>query len=192
MKNWGTGCDNWEQDCFYCSHCPHQADCWSNSAQMAVAKIQGTTCSPHICGIVTFRNVPGGTEVCVNVIGLPPYQPAQGDKPPVGPHGFHIHEFENCQEGDPDNPFVKAGGHWNPSKQPHGNHAGDFPVLFSNHGKAKMCFFTDKFKVADVIGKSVVIHENPDDYRSQPAGASGKRLACGAIKWYRTDCCPFC
>jgi len=65
---------------------------------------------------------------------------------------------------------------------PHGNHAGDFPVLFSNNGVARMCFFTNKFKVADIIGKAVVIHQNPDDYRTQPAGDSGKRLACGVIK----------
>jgi Cu-Zn family superoxide dismutase len=65
---------------------------------------------------------------------------------------------------------------------PHGNHAGDFPVLFSNHGVARMCFFTDKFTVQDVLGKMLVIHENPDDYRTQPAGDSGRRLACGEIK----------
>jgi superoxide dismutase, Cu-Zn family len=66
--------------------------------------------------------------------------------------------------------------------QPHGNHVGDFPVLFSNYGYAYMCFFTDKFKVADIIGKLVVIHENSDDYRTQPAGNSGKKLACGVIR----------
>jgi superoxide dismutase, Cu-Zn family len=43
-------------------------------------------------------------------------------------------------------------------------------------------FFTDKFNVQEVIGKSVIIHENPDDYRTQPAGNSGKKLACGVIK----------
>jgi Cu-Zn family superoxide dismutase len=44
-----------------------------------------------------------------------------------------------------------------------------------------MCFFTDKFKVKDIIGKSIVIHQSPDDYRTQPSGASGKKLACGVI-----------
>lgn len=78
---------------------------------------------------------------------------------------------------------MKSGGHWNPTGAPHGNHAGDFPVLFSNHGKAQMCFLTDKFPVADIIGKAVVIHENPDDYRTQPAGSSGRRIACGIIQW---------
>lgn len=45
-----------------------------------------------------------------------------------------------------------------------------------------MTFFTDKFKVRDIIGKSLVIHENPDDYRTQPAGNSGRKIACGVIK----------
>lgn len=45
-----------------------------------------------------------------------------------------------------------------------------------------MTFFTNKFNVAQIIGKSVIIHESPDDYRTQPSGASGKMLACGVIK----------
>jgi Cu-Zn family superoxide dismutase len=84
--------------------------------------------------------------------------------------------------GDPEDPFMDAGSHWNPDNQPHGNHAGDFPVLFSNNGQAKMKFFTDRFKVRDVIGKTVIIHQSPDDYRTQPSGNSGKRLACGIIR----------
>jgi len=47
-----------------------------------------------------------------------------------------------------------------------------------------MWFYTNKFSVEDVIGKAVIIHENPDDYRSQPAVDAGKRLACGVIRWY--------
>jgi Cu-Zn family superoxide dismutase len=47
---------------------------------------------------------------------------------------------------------------------------------------AIMHFFTDRFSVEDVIDKTVIIHQNPDDYRSQPAGNSGKRLACGVIR----------
>ncbi|WP_201260037.1 superoxide dismutase family protein [Tissierella sp. P1] len=45
-----------------------------------------------------------------------------------------------------------------------------------------MSFFTDKFKPEDIIGRSVIIHQNPDDYRTQPAGNSGKRIACGVIR----------
>ncbi len=147
----------------------------------AVAYIQGGPLAPNIRGTVTFRDVQGGTIVCADIYGLPEYQPAAGGKSPIGPHGFHIHTQGDCSPGDAQNPFPSAGEHWNPYNQPHGNHAGDFPVLFSNHGRAYMCFFTDKFKVADVIGKSVIIHENPDDYRTQPAGNSGKKLACGVI-----------
>ncbi len=148
----------------------------------AVAEVKGGPLAPQLTGTVRFKDVPGGTEVLAEIRGLPQYQPACGDNPPIGPHGFHIHENGNCEIGDPTNPFQAAGGHWNPTWQPHGNHAGDFPVLFSNHGYSLMAFFTDKFKVADIIGKSIIIHQNPDDYRTQPAGNAGKRLACGIIK----------
>jgi Cu-Zn family superoxide dismutase len=148
----------------------------------ATAQIIGGPLAPRIRGIVYLRDVSGGTEIYVNVSGLPPYRPAQENSPPIGPHGFHLHENGDCTVGDPTNPFQNAGGHWNPTNQPHGNHAGDFPVLFSNHGSAMMIFFTDKFHVADVLGRTVIIHENPDDYRSQPSGDAGRRLACGLIR----------
>lgn len=148
----------------------------------AIAEIRGGPLAPRLCGVVEFRDVPGGTEVSAVVTGLPRYRPADGDRPQIGPHGFHIHEGGSCQVGDPANPFQAAGDHWNPDNQPHGNHAGDFPVLFSNHGFACMTFFTDRFSVCDIIGKTVIIHQSPDDYRTQPAGAAGKRLACGVIR----------
>lgn len=150
--------------------------------RMAVAHIAGGSLAPDLRGTVTFTQVRGGTEVAVEVNGLPSYRPAMDGKPQIGPHGFHIHQNGTCTVGDPSNPFQSAGGHWNPTNQPHGNHAGDFPVLFSNNGYSKMTFFTDKFNVAQIIGKSVIIHEGPDDYKTQPSGASGKRLACGVIK----------
>jgi len=148
----------------------------------AIANIKGGPIRPQIQGVVIFYEVPNGTWVCIEVKGLPPYQPATNGQDPIGPHGFHIHEFGNCEVGDPQNPFQAAGGHWNPTNQPHGNHAGDFPVLFSNQGYARMCFFTNAFIPYQVIDKSVIIHLNPDDYRTQPAGDSGKRLACGVIQ----------
>lgn len=153
----------------------------STSCSLARAHIVGGPLAPQIRGYVIFRNVPGGTVVYVNISGLPPYHPAENDQAPIGPHGFHIHENGDCTIGDPENPFQAAGGHWNPDNQPHGNHVGDFPVLFSNHGYAIMSFFTDRFKPKDIVGKSIIIHQNPDDYRSQPAGNAGKRLACGVI-----------
>jgi Cu-Zn family superoxide dismutase len=159
-------------------YCPEE-----NDRQVACAIIHGGPLAPKLKGKVFFEEVSGGTCVAVEVWGLPPYRPAQNDQQPIGPHGFHLHEKGICKVGDPNNPFMAAGSHWNPTNQPHGNHAGDFPVLFSNHGVAMVTFFTDKFTVADVVGKSVIIHQNPDDYRTQePAGNAGKRLACGVIK----------
>lgn len=150
--------------------------------RLAEARIKGGPLAPRLRGVVRFTEVPGGTWVTVNVNGLPTYRPARGEKDPIGPHGFHIHTKGDCSVGNPEKPFEAAGGHWNPTNQPHGNHAGDFPVLFSNRGRAVMAFFTDRFTVADVIGKAIMIHESPDDYRTQPAGDAGRRLACGAIR----------
>ena len=154
--------------------------CNDNNA-LAVARIMGGNLYPDIQGTVYFKDVPNGTMVTAIIWGLPLYQPATSNSQPIGPFGFHIHEYGVCMITDPNNPFESAGEHYNPTNQPHGNHVGDFPVLFSNHGYAKMEFFTDKFKPGEVIGRSVLIHENPDDYRSQPAGNSGKRIACGVI-----------
>jgi Cu-Zn family superoxide dismutase len=157
---------------------------YPNPEQTAIAQMTGGPLASAIQGYVLFQTVPGGTWVTVNLSGLPSYQPANGQRPPVGPHGFHLHELADCSIGNPQDPFLAAGGHWNPDNQPHGNHAGDFPVLFSNHGKAMLSFFTDRFQVTKALDHTVVIHQNPDDYRSQPAGNAGKRLACGVIKPY--------
>lgn len=137
---------------------------------------------PGIRGLVTFADIRGGVMVCADIAGLPPYRPAEGEKQPVGPFGFHIHERGMCEPGDPSKPFEGCGGHWNPTDQPHGNHAGDFPVLVADGGRAKMCFITGRFTVDDILGRSVMVHENPDDYRTQPAGNSGRRIACGSIR----------
>lgn len=147
----------------------------------AYAHLKGSMYAPNLSGSVYFYSVKGGTEVFVEVWGLPLYKPASNEHDPISPFGFHIHEYGVCEISNPDDPYISAGGHYNPTNQPHGNHAGDFPVLFSNNGYARMSFFTDKFKPRDIIGKSVIIHQNPDDYRSQPAGNSGKRIACGVI-----------
>lgn len=164
------------------SNCEEQTEC----GLIACAKIKGGPLAPSIKGTVFFEDTSKGVWVRVKVSGLPKYQPAKGNRQPIGPHGFHLHDTGKCAMDNAE-PFMSAGGHFNPTKQPHGNHAGDFPVLFSNHGLAMMSFFTDKFCVEDIIGKSVIIHENPDDYRTQPAGNSGKRLACGVVKVYRQE-----
>lgn len=154
---------------------------YNNAPRRAVAQVMGGPLAPGIRGTVVFTQAPGGTIVSAEFFGLPPYKPASNDNGPIGPFGFHLHEKGNCSIGNEEEPFAAAGGHWNPTNQPHGNHAGDFPVVFSNDGYARMAFFTNKFNVDEVIGKAVIIHENPDDYRSQPAGAAGRRLACGLV-----------
>ena len=152
------------------------------SCRAACAEMCGSELAPNLTGRVCFFDVQGGTWVEAEICGLPAYRAAGKDGQPIGPHGFHIHEGASCEPAHSADPFTSAGSHWNPTNQPHGNHAGDFPVLFSNHGVAIMHFFTDRFSVEDVIDKTVIIHQNPDDYRSQPAGNSGKRLACGVIR----------
>lgn len=148
----------------------------------AVASINGGALYPRIRGSVYFAKTINGTNVIVDVFGLPPYKPATADSPQIGPHGFHIHAGGNCAIGTLTKPFPETDGHYNPTNQPHGNHIGDFPVLFSNNGHAKMTFFTNKFIPTDVVGRSVVIHLGPDDYKTQPSGGSGIEIACGVIK----------
>jgi len=147
----------------------------------AIAWVKGGPLAPQVYGRVYFKDIPEGTMVCADIYGLPAYQPASEMQSQIGPHGFHIHEKGDCTEGTITDPFPATGMHWNPDNQPHGNHAGDFPVLFSNGGHEQMCFTTKRFKPADIIGRSVIIHQSPDDYRTQPSGNSGKKLACGVI-----------
>jgi Cu-Zn family superoxide dismutase len=155
------------------------------TAPFAYAEIKGGVLAPQVSGRVEFYPAPGGTLVRVDVRGLPPYRPAMGNSQPIGPFGFHIHEGSTCGLGDGRNPFESAMGHYNPRRQPHGNHAGDLPVLFSNGGEAHMQVYTDKFRPRDVVGRTVIIHQNPDDFRTQPAGNSGSRIACGVIERVR-------
>lgn len=147
----------------------------------AAAKIKGGALYPNITGNVYFLKTHEGVEVTADIYNLPPF--SRGDSLAISPFGFHLHEGESCAEGTVKNPFPKTGGHYNPNDQPHGNHDGDFPVLFPTlTGRALMSFLTDRFTIADVLGKTVVIHQSPDDYRTQPSGNSGVKIACGVIQ----------
>ena len=147
----------------------------------AIANIQGSSLAPEVHGTVKFLGIADGSWVEAEIFGLPDYSQSTDTTPQIGPFAFHIHEFVTCGSVHGDNPFAAAGGHWNPTDDLHGNHAGDFPVLFSNNGTAKMLFFTNRFYPSEVVGKSVVIHQSPDDYITQPTGSGGKRIACGTI-----------
>ncbi|MDR0770728.1 MAG: superoxide dismutase family protein [Burkholderiales bacterium] len=107
---------------------------------------------------------------------------------PNSEHGFHVHELGDCSAPD----ASSAGGHFNPDGEPHGHysasphHAGDLPNLKADsRGVAKVSFEVDGISVwpgfRSIIGRSLIVHRHPDDYRSQPDGNSGPRVACGVI-----------
>lgn len=95
--------------------------------------------------------------------------------------GFHIHEGNSCT-GNAEDEFANSKSHYNPNNCPHPLHKGDLPPLIENDGYAYMSVLIDKFKVKDIIGKTVIIHSAPDDFTTQPSGNSGKKIACGVIE----------
>jgi len=111
------------------------------------------------------------------------------DLPPEAEFGFHVHEKGDCSAPD----ASSAGAHFNPDQQPHGDpggdshHAGDMLNLRSDaQGMAQVDTIVHGVSLhsggaADLIGKAIVVHENPDDYTTQPSGDSGARIACGVI-----------
>lgn len=94
---------------------------YNKGCTLALARLMGGNIYPDIEGTVYFKDVPGGTEVEVEVFNLPPYSPFSISGSPIGPHGFHIHEFGCCMITDPNEPFECSGEHWNPTNQPHGS-----------------------------------------------------------------------
>ena len=86
----------------------------------------------------------------------------------------------SCTES-PTDEFANAKTHYNPQNCPHPYHAGDLPPLLENNGYCYMSIFLNKFKVKDIIGKVVIIHDMPDDFTTQPSGNSGTKIACGKI-----------
>lgn len=139
----------------------------------AYAEIQGTADYPDIHGLVSFYDVFNGTIVTAEIQGLP------ADAGSF--FGFHIHEGNTCT-GDSTDLLKNTGKHFNPQNQEHPYHAGDLPVLLSVKGTAWSSVYTGKFHPENVIGRTVVIHLHPDDYRTQPSGDSGMKIACGIIK----------
>ena len=143
----------------------------------AQAIIHGSPKYASISGTALFYPFWYGTMVAVYVTGLPVSNGPCSERM----HGFHIHEGSRCH-GTADAPFSQAGSHFNPTNCPHPSHAGDLPVLLSNHGIAFQIVYTERFTPSDVIGHTVIIHLNPDDYHTQPSGNSGEMIACGEIK----------
>ena len=84
--------------------------------------------------------------------------------------------------GNSDDEFANAKAHYNPKNCPHPFHVGDLPPLIENNGYSYMRVFINKFKVKDIIGKVIIIHDMPDDFTTQPSGNSGTKIACGKIE----------
>lgn len=105
-----------------------------------------------------------------------------------GKHGFHVHEKGDCSAAD----AASAGGHFNPTHAEHGSpkssmrHVGDLGNINADkNGKAKFNFKDKVLRLTgenSIIGKSLILHADKDDLKSQPAGNAGKRVACGVIQ----------
>lgn len=138
----------------------------------AYANILGSAENPTLQGTVKFYSAGDGTLVEAIIFGLP-HDTLHSSRF----YGFHIHENGNCTQ-----PFDQTGNHYNPTNMPHPDHAGDMPPLLGNQGFAYSIFYTDRFTVKDITGRSVIIHASPDDFTTQPSGNSGIKIGCGVIQ----------
>ncbi len=157
-------------------------------------------------GKVSFKSVGGHTEVRVTLTGMPAGAAVDAF------HGFHIHANDNPANGqgcvaDPalaaSTWFVSADGHWKDGTQSHGAHVGDLATVYVNpDGTAEARFSIDRVRLADLDGKVVIFHAQPDNYGNVPTGAAadqytpnsadattktqntgnaGDRIGCGVI-----------
>jgi Cu-Zn family superoxide dismutase len=131
-------------------------------------------------GVATLTELSGTVRIVVDVKGLPP-----------GPKALHIHAVGKCEGPQ----FTSAGGHFNPGKKEHGllnpqgPHAGDLPnMTIMADGSGRMETATDRVSLGvgptallDDDGSAIVIHAAPDDFKTDPTGNSGSRIACGVI-----------
>jgi superoxide dismutase, Cu-Zn family len=132
-----------------------------------------------ISGLVTFTESDGKVVMNAELSGLT-----------VGEHAFHIHAVGDCSSAD----GKSAGGHWNPTEVNHGKwgeapfHVGDIGNMVADSlGNGTINRTTDLWCIdceddtKNIIGKAIIIHQGPDDFSSQPAGAAGPRIGCGEI-----------
>jgi Cu-Zn family superoxide dismutase len=123
---------------------------------------------------------PSGTLVTLELTSAPP-----------GVHGFHIHTTGKCEPPK----FESAGGHFNPDNAKHGlmnsegPHAGDMPnIHVPENGKHTVEILNTlvnlkgESALLDEDGSALVLHADPDDYKSDPAGHAGGRIACGVVQ----------
>ncbi len=153
---------------------------WAAAARAAEATAELKDAAGKKIGEATLEETPHGVLVSVTLDGAP-----------AGAHAFHIHEAGKCEP-----PFKTAGGHFNPAghkhgiKNPEGPHAGDLPnVTVPADGKLQFQLFAEgatlekgaKNGLLKEGGTSLVMHKGADDYKTDPAGNAGDRIACGVI-----------
>ncbi|CAM4413714.1 superoxide dismutase family protein [Flavobacterium terrigena] len=132
-----------------------------------------------VSGYATFIEKNGKVKFQANISGLTP-----------GTHAIHIHEKADCSSAD----AASAGGHWNPTFKSHGKwgsgecHKGDIGNFEADkNGFAIISFETDEWCIScgdqtkDILGKGLIVHQNADDFVTQPTGNAGGRVACSAI-----------
>lgn len=141
----------------------------------AAARIAGGAACPDISGVVRFYPAGEGVIVFAEIDGLP------GHDRNERVFGFHIHMGTAC-EGTPEDPFADAMAHFDLGRHEHPYHDGDLPPLFGCGGCALSAFLTNRFSIDEVIGRTVIIHDRPDDFTTQPSGNSGTKIACGVIR----------
>ncbi len=130
----------------------------------------------NVTGSVTFTVVEEGVNIRADIQGLTP-----------GKHGFHIHEFGDLSAED----LSSAGGHFNPMDKPHGRpqdknrHVGDLGNIVADSTGVAQYLRVDKIislnGIYSIVGRAVIIHQNEDDFVSQPTGNAGPRVAGGVI-----------
>ena len=143
----------------------------------ARADINGSEKHKSINGSVLFYQTDYGVIVATEIYGLPKGK-GKCDEPIFA---FHIHEGGKCAGNHTDS-FSDAMSHYHPNNCSPPFHAGDMPPLYGNSGYAFQMFLTDRFTVKEIIGKTVIIHDNVDDFTTQPSGNSGEKIACGVIE----------
>jgi len=142
----------------------------------AIAVLHPTS-GNKVAGTITFTEEADGVRIHAEITGLTP-----------GKHGFHVHEFGDCSAAD----LSSAGAHFNPTNKPHAGpddmqrHVGDMGNIEADaSGAAKLDYVDHNISLvreqSSVIGRSVVVHAKADDLKTQPAGDSGARIACGVI-----------
>ena len=149
-----------------------------SDAPRATATLKPTK-GNNASGIVNFTQVGDKVRVAANLSGLAPDRE----------HAFHVHEAGDCSSDD----AMSAKGHFNPYGKPHGHystaerHAGDMPSLKSDsYGNATYQAELDQMSVApgpaSIVGRGLIVHAAPDDYKTQPTGNAGARIACAVIQ----------